>query len=106
MCDRLSTVVHPRISLDYHLEILPNTVRRDRSFVLSVETVSLSMDDILVGAMQFARLAFAGVLATADPLDHYGPPARFFDGFDRLTLAGGDVLAVLEELVDPVLEGA
>jgi hypothetical protein len=56
-------------------------------------------------------LAFAVVLATADLLDHHGPPTRFLDSLDRFTLAGvnvlgGDVLAVLEEVVDPVLESA
>jgi hypothetical protein len=61
--------------------------------------------------MQCAGLALAVVLATADFLDHHGPPARFLDGFDRLTLAGvdifgSDVLAIFEEIVDPVLEGA
>lgn len=61
--------------------------------------------------MQFAGLALAVVFVTADLLDHHGPLARFLDGFDRFTLAGvdvlgGDVLTVLEEVVDPVLEGA
>jgi len=54
-------------------------------------------------------LALTVVFATADFLDHHGPTSRFFDGFNRLALAGvnilsGDILAVLEEIVDPVLE--
>jgi hypothetical protein len=36
---------------------------RDRSFVLPVETVPLSADDVLVGAMELARLALAVVFA-------------------------------------------
>jgi hypothetical protein len=51
------------------------------------------------------------IFATADLLDHDGPTARFLDSFNRFTLIdvnflGSDVLAVLEEIVDPVLEGA
>ena len=59
--------------------------------------------------MELARLALAVVFATADLLDHYSPTTRFFDSFDRLALAGvdilsGDILAVLKEIVDPVLK--
>jgi len=59
--------------------------------------------------MEFPGLALAAVFAAADLLDHDGPPARLLDGFDRFALAGvdvlgGDLLAVLEEIVDPVLE--
>lgn len=35
--------------------------------------------------------------ATADFLDYHGPLARFFDGFDRLALAGVARLARLNQ---------
>jgi len=59
--------------------------------------------------MQCPGLALTVVFATADFLDHHGPTTRFFDSFDRFTRAGvdilsGDILAVLEEIVDPVLK--
>jgi hypothetical protein len=59
--------------------------------------------------MQVAGLALAGGFATADFLDHDCPVARILNRFDRVTLVGGDlcgrdVLAVREQVVDPLLE--
>jgi hypothetical protein len=61
--------------------------------------------------MELARLALAVVFATADFLDHHGPTARFLDDLNRFAFAGvdvlgSDVLTILEEVADPVLEGA
>lgn len=81
----------------------------DWAFVLPVETITLSTDDVFVGPMQVAGLALAGGLATADFLDHDCPVGRILDRFDRFTLVGGDlcgcdVLAVRKQVVDPLLE--
>jgi hypothetical protein len=54
----------------------------NRSFVLPVKTVALPTNEIFVGAMELARLAFTVIFATADFLDHHGSLTRCVDSFD------------------------
>ena len=42
------------------------------ALVFPVETVTLPLNNILVGAVEFALLAFAAVITTGDLLDHDG----------------------------------
>jgi len=40
------------------------------ALIIPVETVTLPLNNILVGAMEFALLAFAAVITTGDLLNH------------------------------------